>query len=169
MTRLLGWLMLSMCLAAGCAGSGAADLPPELRYGHRFEGAASDRIPTVEITTADSDVEYFSYPAYVDSVYVRPGRFQPNIPVEMQRLAVEVLVLGAFPDGCFELHDLRQRRYGHIMEVDLLMRKPQQAVCERIRRPFRYYFHLNGSFGTGHYTLKLNGEDYPFSIRADRI
>ncbi len=153
-------------LAAGCIGS--RDLPPDDRFSHRYttEDAPDDR-RTVTLLEPDEG-SYFYYPVHIDSLHIRPGSFVPYLDTEVQRVAVEVLVKGVYPDDCSDVAVLEQHRVGHLIEVDLLMRKPQDSVCFRVRRPFRYYFTLDGSYRPGHYTLKLNGAVHPFEVRARR-
>lgn len=164
------WIALALItlLAVGCAGSRQTERPPDDRYGHRFaEGQAPDVRRTVTLAEPD-DAFYFTYPIVIDSLHIRQGAFIPYLDAEIQRVAVEVLVKGVYPDNCSDISELSQRRVGHIIEVDLLMRKPQDTVCFRVRRPFRYYFELDGSFRPGFYTLKLNGQVRSFQVRPQR-
>jgi hypothetical protein len=153
---------------AGCAGPrGVEDVPPDLRYGHRF----SDEGPHGRITlpiTPPTVAEYFTYPVHVDTVSVRYGQFVHGVDPDIQRVAADVVLKGAFPEDCYELHALDQRRVGHIIEVEFLMRKPRDVVCNRVRIPFRHYFVLEGSFRPGHYTMKINDRVTPFQIRPYR-
>ncbi len=79
---------------------------------------------------------------------------------------MEALVKGAFPDGCLQLHAFRQERTGNIIEAILEMRRPQGAVCTSVFRAYRFYVTLEGRYGPGNYTLKLNGLAVPFEVRA---
>lgn len=157
--------VLLATMVAGCIGSREAERSPDDRFGHRIASGedAAGRL-TIELAEPD-DVQHFYYPVFVDSLHVRPAEFEPHLRPEIQRVAVEVLVKGVFPDDCSDLATIEQRRYGHIIEVDLMMRKPQDSVCMRLRRPFRFYFLLDGSYRAGHYTLKLNGSNYSFEVR----
>ncbi len=78
---------------------------------------------------------------------------------------VEILVKGSLPDGCTELHEVSQERFGHIIHLNVRMRRPQGSVCTRVMRPYRFYLRLDGLFEEGHYTLKLNERVFPFAIR----
>ena len=155
-------LLLIVLLLQACGG--ARELPPDDRFGHRYDGPAPDTRPTIDPTPAIADVDYLHYPAFIDSVHVRQGEAEPSTPAADQRVAVEVLVKGAFPDSCFELEEVRQERIAHMIRVDVEGRKPREAVCRRVNRPFRYYFLLEGSYRPGHYTLILNGEVRPFQV-----
>ena len=154
---------------AGCSGSRSAEeISPDQRFGHRYEEHAPDGRRTISITPAESGVDYFYYPATFDSVNVRPAPFDVSVPVEGQDVEVEVLVKGAFPDACMELHSMSQERAGHIINATLEMRRQQGSICASVRRPYRFYVMLDGRYGTGNYTLKLNGRAIPFQVRAAR-
>lgn len=153
-------------LLAGCTSSREASRHPDDVFGHRFE-APPDGRAVVNLSPADAAEKYFYYPAHIDSLHIRSKAFDPDFPVDTQHVAVEVLLKGVFPDECFELGGLRQHRYGHIVEVDLTMRKPEDAVCRRVRRSYRFYFALDGTYREGSYTIKLNGRVYPFEIRHE--
>ncbi len=166
--RHLALVIVTAMATAGCAGSREAELPPDDRFGHRYEDlSAPDGRRTVTLAEPDGESS-FHYPVVIDSLHIRQGEFIPYLDAEIQRVAVEVLAKGLYPDSCSELAVLNQRRIGHIIEVELLMRKPQDSVCYRVRRPFRYYFELDGSYRPGSYTLKLNGSVHPFQVNAPR-
>ena len=164
--RPLSALVLGLLFAGGCVSTGNVERPPDERFGHRPEGGGPLDRELVYLAPADSVVEYFHYPAPFDSVHVRAAPFAEDAAPELQRLPVEVLVKGSFPDACTELHDLEQDRTGHIVNATLEIRKPQGAVCAAVLRPYRFYFMLPGEYGPGHYTLKLNDRVIPFQITA---
>ena len=156
-------------LAAGCSGSRSAEeVPPDQQYGHRYEADAPDGRRTISITPPDSAVDYFYYPATFDSVNVRPALFDPAIPAGGQEVEVEVLIKGAFPDACMQLHAVEQERAGHIINATLEMRRPQGSICASVRRPYRFYVTLVGRYGVGNYTLKLNDRAIPFQVLPAR-
>lgn len=160
-------VLMGLGLASGCVGSRAAEeVPPDQRFGHRYSDSGPEGRMTTSLSQADSTVSYFYYPAVFDTVVVRPEPFAPDIPAASQQVAVEVLVKGAFPDACSELHNVEQQRAGHILDVTLLMRKPEGSICASVRRPYRFYMMLEGAYGVGHYTLKLNNKNVPFQIMA---
>ena len=45
------------------------------------------------------------------------------------------------------------------------MRKPQGAVCDAVRRPYRFYLTLEGLYAPGNYTLTINATEVPFAVR----
>lgn len=159
-------MLTVMLLLAGCAGSRNADVPPDERFGHRYEDEGPRGRRTITIEPPNDDRAYFTYPAVIDSVLVRHAPLDPKRLPESQAVEVEVLVKGAFPDGCYELAGLHQERLGHFINVTLTMRKPQGAVCTMALRPYRFYFALDGLYEVGAYRLTINEEPHPFTIHA---
>ena len=160
----VGLFLWGLCLA-GCVGSRAAeDVPPDQRFGHRPEGAEADGRRIVAITPPDGATDYFYYPATFDSVHVRPAPLDASKPADAQTVEVEVLIKGAFPDACMELHAMEQERTGNIINASLEMRRPQGAICASVQRPYRFYVMLGGRYNVGNYTLKLNDEVVPFEV-----
>lgn len=159
-------VLIASCivLLASCMRASSVAVAPEEAYGHRpEEGAQGDR-RTVEVTPPESGQRYFFYPAVLDTVQVRPAFFDSEM-AENDQVPAEVLVKGSLPDACTELHDVSQERFGHIIEVQLQTRRPQGAVCARVIRPFRFYLALEGMYGPGSYTLKINDKVVPFTVR----
>lgn len=154
---LLGFGVIAFGLAA-CAGSGGAADPAD-EFGQVVEG--EDR-ETMLITPPDSAQEFFYYPAYASEVVVRSG------PIEAGRRPVEVLIKGALPDACTELHDIRQETRGHLIEMNFETRRPKGAVCAQVVRPFRFYYALDEPLAPGDYTLKLNDAVHPFTVQSPR-
>lgn len=156
-------VVLTLVVSA-CAGSRDVERPPDDRFGHRFEEEGPEGRRTIAILPPDSAVTYFYYPVVVDTVHIRPATFELG-SVGGGDVPVEVLVKGSLPDGCTELHDVSQERFGHIIHMDVRMRRPQGAVCTRVNRPYRFYVRLEGLYEEGHYTLKLNERVFTFSVR----
>lgn len=148
---------------AACMGSKEVEVAPDERFGHRFEESGPDGRRTVAILPPDSAVSYFYYPAVFDTVHVRPAALSSVLAAEGE-VPVEILVKGALPDGCTELNEVSQERYGHIIEMKIDMRRPQGSVCTHVMRPYRFYVRLEGMYEPGSYTLKLNNRVVPFSI-----
>ncbi len=156
-------LMALLLGIAGCAASGEARKPPEARYGHRYAGSTPDGRRTLALVPPDTGQAYFYYPAPIDELTIRHA----PLAADTGRVPVEVVVKGALPNSCYVLHDVTQRRTGHLLRVTLRMRTPRGAVCRRMVRPYRFYLPLEGRYETGAYTLKINGLVHPFSIRAE--
>jgi hypothetical protein len=118
------------------------------------------------LTPPDSSVTYFYYPAVYDTLFIRPAPFEADAAGQLAdvEVPVEVLVKGSLPDACTELHDVEQRRVGHLISVELAMRRPRGGVCATVVRPYRFYMMLEGTYEPGPYTLKLNGEVHPFEV-----
>ena len=163
--QIVVWLGGVVLLAAGCLGSRETERPPDEQFGHRYETPPDDRSEIV-LREPSAEAEYFYYPAIFDTVHVRSALFDPNIPAGAQRVPIEVLVKGAFPDTCTELHDVEQERAGHLILMQLTMRRPKGAVCTSVVRPYRFYVMLEGLYGIGDYTLKINGTPYAFQVRV---
>lgn len=151
----LAWLLTS------CAGLRATERPPDDQFGHRFEGRASDGRETIVISTPEVHVEYAYFPAPHDTIHVRYGTADPSSD---DGVPVEVLIKGAFPDACSELHSVEQERAGHLLNVRLLMRRQRGLLCASVVRPYRFYLLLDGRYESGHYSLKINDVSHPFVV-----
>ena len=162
MIRTASFLVLALYLAA-CVGSRKTELPPDEQFGHRFDETGPEGRRTLDVTPPDSSGSYFYYPAVLDTVHVRPAPFTPG----HSAVPVEILVKGSLPDACTELNEVRQERFGHLIEIELETRRPQRAVCAMVIRPFRFYLELEGEYVPGDYTLKLNDRVYPFTVRSE--
>jgi hypothetical protein len=144
---------------ASCTNLRSAEPIPEDQFGHRADETEGGRITTV-IGPEDESQVYRYADAFVDEVQVRPAPPAPG-PV-----SVEILVKGAFPDACTDLHEVAQTRAGNLVEVILTTRRPQNALCASVLRPYRFYLLLEGDYAAGPYTLKLNGTVHPFEVHA---
>ena len=140
---------------AGCAGSGGAD-EPDRQFGQRPDNDDSE---TLLITPPDSTGEFFYYPAYASEVIIRSG------PAADGLRPVELLIKGALPDACTELHDIRETQKTHLIELTFETRRPKGAVCAQVVRPFRFYYILGEPLAPGDYTLKLNDAVHPFTVQ----
>ena len=157
----LGGLLMASCTSPRHAVTDA----PDDQFGHRYEGNPPDGHSTVTITVPTDGETYTHLPVVFETVVVRPAPIDStNNPVP-----VEILVKGAMPDACTELHSFSQSRTGHLIEALLEMRRPTLAVCASVRRPFRVYLMLEGMYGPGSYTLRLNDKVVPFEIRLPEL
>ena len=159
---LLG-LVAMAALLQGCLAL-QPDLSPEDVYGHRAGNEGADGRTTIVVSPPQDDVDYRLFEASFETVTIRPeaatqATSQTGVPVE-------VLIKGAFPDACSELHDVTQQRAGNLILVTLTMRRPQGSVCASVLRPYRYYLDLDGVFLPGPYSLRLNESVHPFEVRA---
>ena len=164
-SRTLLLLLLAGCTLAGCTGSRATP-DPDVQFGHRYNDPAPDGTHTVTITPLTEGETYRYYPATFESVIVRPAAFKPAVSADIQQVDVEVLIKGALPDACMELHAFVQERTANIITATLEMRRAQSTLCASVRRPYRFYVLLEGQYSAGHYTLRLNGQAVPFQIRS---
>lgn len=158
MTRHLAFALLVFGLA-GCAGSSGADVP-DRQFGERPD--EDEARETMLIVPPDSTSEFFYYPAYASEVVVRSG------PEAAGQRPVELLIKGALPDACTELHDIRQEQKGHIIDVTFETRRAKGAVCAQVVRPFRFYYVLADPLAPGDYTLRLNDSIKPFTVQPRR-
>lgn len=113
--------------------------------------------PWLQLTPPDSALQYTFSWAKVESLQVRIA-YQPVA-------RAEVLVWGYLPDGCTELHEVRQVRQGARIEVELLTRRPVGVLCTQAIRPFRYYVFLPDALSPGRYELVVNGYIARFEVR----
>ena len=150
-------------LVAGCFSSGAEQVPPDQRFGHRYAGDAPDGRPTITLTEPEPDKSFFRYGASIDTVHVRPGPYEQAEGRPGTR--VEVLIKGTFPDACMELDGVEQWRAAHIVDLEVTVRRPQGRACAQAVRPYRYYVLLDGIFRPGDYILKVNTFNYTFTLR----
>lgn len=155
------FVVIVLISLAGCAGSSESSRSAEEQFGHRVEGTSADGRETHEITAPDSGEDYAIHPAVFDSVYIRP---QHRVASDPDGEPVEILVKGSFPDSCTELHSVEQQRSGNILNVSLDMRRSRSALCASVVRPYRFYFMLDGRYGPGNYTLKINDLVRTFTI-----
>lgn len=153
-------LFVGLALVVGlsaCGGSSEAVEAPT--FGTRVEEEGRE---TLLITPPEAEEEFFYYPAYFSDVEVRYGRIQAG------RRPVELLIRGALPDGCTELHHIEQEQNGHLIGVTFEMRKPKGAVCTQVVRPYRFYYTFEQPLAPGDYTLTLNDTVKPFTVQPAR-
>lgn len=158
-------LMVTLVGLAGCSTLRPMDAPPDERFGTRIEGTDSEGRETMIIAPPDGERSWATYPAVFETVTVRP---QP-MSASGDPVAVEILVKGAFPDACTELHEVTQDRTANLVDVRLTMRREQGAVCAAVLRPYRFYLLLEGRYAPGAYSLKVNDRAFPFEIRAPEV
>lgn len=152
---LAGWVFTA------CGSIRTPERPLDEKFGHRYEGRATDGRETIVVTSRDENVEYVYYPAAYDTVHIRQAA--PASPMD-EATRVEVLIKGAFPDACTELHSVAQERAEHILTVTLEMRRPRGVLCASVVRPYRFYVELEGLYEPGHYSLRINNASHPFVV-----
>ncbi len=149
---------------SGCLGTSEVIVDPDQQFGHRVDGESADGRRTIVIQPPDSARAYRFFPSSVQSVNIRPAAIET--PADENGVSVEILVKGAFPDACTELHDVSQVRTGNIIRIELQMRRPISAVCASVLRPYRFYLELEGSYVAGPYSMFLNDRSWPFEIHS---
>ncbi len=155
--------LMAVILLGGC--KTIENLRNEEKFGQREVGTGDDGRQTIVISPADEAVEYRFFDATYESVVIRQAKADPIGNTASSKYKVEVLIKGAFPDSCSELHSIDQQRAGNLILATLTMRRPQGAVCASVLRPYRYYMDLEGTFEPGSYSLKLNESTHPLVIR----
>lgn len=106
------------------------------------------------------ETAYDVRPAHIDTALIRAQDY------DVTGAIVEVLVKGTFPDGCSELNELDQSPSRNGQDVTLTMRRPTEAICTQVVRPYRFFFTLDRRFTPGEYTLSINGRALGFSVRG---
>ncbi len=160
------FLPILLLIVTGCASSTRLAEPLDEQFGHRFDGTAPDGRTTEVIGPSESGTDYLISEAVFDTLHLRPQKLTTEMAAAGEQIKIEVLVKGSFPDSCTELDNLEQERAQHIITARLTTRRPKDSVCASVVRPFRFYMMLDGDYGEGSYTLKLNGRARSFVIRA---
>lgn len=147
-----------MLAAAGCRhvsssakADGSSDEDP-------FSDLQDDNRETVLIEPGERTQAFTVSPAIFDTALVRVGARRGSAAI------IEVLVKGSFPDGCTELNALDQEPSHEGQRVALTMRRPGNAICTQVVRPYRFFFTLDRRFGPGRYTLVINGKAFAFHV-----
>ncbi|GMQ82947.1 MAG: hypothetical protein BMS9Abin05_2417 [Rhodothermia bacterium] len=163
----MSFMTVAVVLVAGpigCLSTSEAITDPDDQFGHRVAGETPDGRNTIIILPPEADRTYNFFPATYQTVNVRSSSAREE--AGRNGSPVEILVKGAFPDACTELHDVNQERAGNVIRVALRMRRPTGAVCASVLRPYRFYLELEGLYVVGAYSLILNGNSIPFEIRV---
>lgn len=121
---------------------------------HKPNPPASSNSETVFLTPPVAETAYRYSPAPLDSIQVR---------TDASRIT-EVKVKGSFPDGCMELHEVKQSHTASEILVELIARRPTEAFCTQAIRPYRFYFLLHDKLNSGTYILSLNGKKNRFMV-----
>jgi hypothetical protein len=163
--RVLLAALLAVLAGGGLSACGAVDrlreLPPDERFGHRYDDPDAGTRRTLLVVPREADLEYLVYPAFIDSMAVRVQPYEARGP---EGALVEVLVMGILPDLCYELDGVEQSRRGPLVYVTLTMRRPRRTNCALARTFFRYYVTLDERYEPGAYTLFLNDAAHPFVV-----
>lgn len=125
-----------------------------------FEDVGDSDRETVLIEPMEGTETFDVSPAVFDTAIVKVDA-QSGIPA-----IVDVLVKGSFPEGCFELNALDQEPMRGGQRVSLTMRRPEEAICTQVVRPYRFFFTLDRRFNPGRYTLVINDRSFPFEVAA---
>jgi hypothetical protein len=157
MTRPAPILFLVAALVAGCRTT-ERTVDPDTVFGHRFEREDPEGRRVME-TTPPPDEEYFTYAAPITDLRIRTGPITPDAS-----RPVELIIEGALPDACTNLHAISEERRGHLIDVRFQIRRPKGALCAQVIRPFRFYHAFAEPLPVGPYTLRVNGQVHPFEV-----
>jgi hypothetical protein len=154
--------ILLTVLFAGCINSSSPATEPS-GSGSSFEDDDDGERETVLIAPKEqADVAYDVRPALFDTALIRVQDRTATGAL------VEVLIKGYFPDGCSELNELNQEPAHDGQTVSLTMRRPSEAICTQVVRPYRFFFTLDRRFELGRYLLSINGRPFVFEVSARR-
>lgn len=129
--------------------------------GSTFENLDDETRETVLISPAEAEAASFDVrPAVFDTALIRVV-----VPTG-EAAIIEVALKGAFSDGCYELHELDQEPMRGGQRVSLRMRRPHDAICTQVMRPYRFFFTLDRRFDPGSYVLTMNDRTFPFHVTA---
>jgi hypothetical protein len=136
--------LLLILLVVGCGLLGGSK-DPDKEFGHRRPERTPEDPDIISVAPPDTTRSFFYTEAPVMEVIPRAG------PAENGLVPMEIFVRGAFPDACYELHAVEQRRSAQLVDVTLTARRPQGAFCATVVRPYRF---------------SVNGKQVPFEVRA---
>lgn len=157
----LALILLGGALLTGCTHSERATSDNMAATGPLFDDLDEDGRETVLIEPVDEEgLEAFDVrPAVFDTALIRvdPNRVDGAANVE-------VLLKGSFPDACFQLHELDQRPSRSGQVIVLTMRRPTDAICAQVVRPYRFFFTLDRRITPGRYDLQINEESFAFEV-----
>jgi hypothetical protein len=156
-------LLLVLALLAGCRTTERA-VDPDTEFGHRFEAHDPEGRRVLSLVPPAPGEEFFTYPTPVTGLRVRTGPM-----LDDGRRGVELIVEGALPDACTELHHVSEARTGQFLNVTFQIRRPKGALCAQVIRPFRFYYELSTPLAPGPYTLRLNDRVHPFEVFPEPI
>lgn len=162
---LRGTVLLMAVLLAGCAAAEEAQVPPDEQYGHRYEAQGPDGRYVFTPTDPDPDEDYFTYDAPISEIIMRRAAAEDVEDAAPGAQHIDLLIKGALPNRCMELHEVSQQRSSRMIDVTLTVRKERGSTCPAMRYPFRIYVELDGPLEPGSYTLNVNDTMKPFEIR----
>ncbi len=151
--------LFAALLLGGCGLLGGSK-DPDAQFGHRRSEETPEDPEILSVAPRDTTRAFFYTDAPVVEVVPRVGTGENGL------YPVEVFVRGAFPDACYELHAVTQRRSAQLVDVKLTARRPQGAFCATVVRPFRFYLLLDEKLPAGPYLFTVNGKEVPFEIHA---
>src|SRR5262249_27206925 len=106
--------------------------------------------------TSPTAPEIVVAPIQIDSVVLVHGLQTPS--------GLGVHVQGIVGDGCSALLPIRQLREGSVVLISIERQRPRDAVCTQIARLYDDVIALEGEFGPGTYTVRVNDTAIEFPV-----
>lgn len=106
-------------------------------------------------TVQDSSVETMPEPAPTQYTYTTITDVQAMI-LKSYPAQINLVISGYQPDGCDIPVQVSQRREGNTVIVEIYRDLPQSVMCPAILREYNESLHLDGSFESGTYTIRVN-------------
>ncbi len=78
---------------------------------------------------------------------------------------VHISVKGILNDGCTELNNITQKREGNTIYVHITTKRPKDAICIQVIKPFEENIALKGGFPPGKYKLIVNNFEKVFEVQ----
>lgn len=153
-------LLLAAVVLAGCAQASMQSTDVSGPGTRPFEDDDGDRETVLIQPKSGADNAYDIRPALLDTALIRAQYHGAAGAI------IEVLIKGTFPDGCSELNELDQEPGREGQLVSLTMRRPADAICTQVVRPYRFFFTLDRRFEPGEYVLTINGHAFDFRVEA---
>ena len=78
---------------------------------------------------------------------------------------VHIIVKGILSDGCTKLNKITQKREGNTIYVHITTKRPKDAFCIEVIKPFEEKIILKGGFLPGKYKLVVNNFEKIFEVQ----
>jgi hypothetical protein len=75
---------------------------------------------------------------------------------------VSARIQGTVPDGCTQVGAIAQQRDGNVITVTIRSHRPTDGPCTTALKDVVVDLRLEGAFGPGTYTVRINGTDWTF-------
>lgn len=110
-----------------------------------------------DLTKIELDSNFIIADMLIEDVSVL---FLESFPVQ-----VHIIVKGILSDGCTELNNITQKREGNKIYVHITTKRPKDAFCIEVIKPFEAKIALDGGFLPGKYKLIVNNFEKVFVVQ----